>query len=31
MFFANHDLKMTGGEPIEIPDLTSTGFINMLK
>ncbi|XP_037035621.1 BTB/POZ domain-containing protein 6-A-like [Bradysia coprophila] len=30
MFFANHDLKMTGSEPIEIPDLTPAGFINML-
>ncbi|XP_037047780.1 BTB/POZ domain-containing protein 3-like [Bradysia coprophila] len=31
MFFANHNLQMTGSKPIEIPDLTATGFINMLK
>ncbi|KAG4071509.1 hypothetical protein HA402_011663 [Bradysia odoriphaga] len=30
MFFANHNLKMTVSEPIEIPDLTAAGFINML-
>ncbi|KAG4078576.1 hypothetical protein HA402_002690 [Bradysia odoriphaga] len=31
MFFSNHDLQMSGREPIEIPDLTAAGFINMLK
>lgn len=31
MFFANHNLQMSGSEPIEIQDLTATGFINMLK
>ncbi len=30
-FYADHNLKMLTSEPIEVPDLSTVGFINMIK
>lgn len=31
MFYADHGLRMQSNQPIEIPDITPVGFLNMLK